>query len=76
MNNILIGDVIEQLKTIPDQTVNTCVTSPPYWGLRDYGTAEWKGGDFECEWDLCGFIYIMFADDKRVNYFQLELFDE
>ncbi len=35
-NIILIGDVIEQLKNIPDQVVNTCVTSPPYWGLRSY----------------------------------------
>lgn len=48
-NIILIGDVIEQLKNIPNKTVNTCVTSPPYWGLRDYGTAEWKGGDSECD---------------------------
>jgi len=31
------GDAIEVLKTIPDQSINTCVTSPPYWGLRDYG---------------------------------------
>jgi len=26
-----------------------CATSPPYWGLRDYGTATWEGGDAECE---------------------------
>jgi hypothetical protein len=25
------------------------VTSPPYWGLRDYGTATWEGGDPECD---------------------------
>ena len=31
------GDAIEVLKTMPDQCINTCVTSPPYWGLRDYG---------------------------------------
>ena len=31
------GDAIEVLKTIPDQSINTCITSPPYWGLRDYG---------------------------------------
>lgn len=30
-------DVFEGLKTIPDESVNCCVTSPPYWGLRDYG---------------------------------------
>ena len=36
-STILTGDALEQLKTIPDGTVNTCVTSPPYYGLRDYG---------------------------------------
>jgi DNA modification methylase len=34
---ILTGDALEQLKTIHDGSVNTCVTSPPYYGLRDYG---------------------------------------
>ncbi len=36
-STILTGDALEQLKTIPDGIVNTCVTSPPYYGLRDYG---------------------------------------
>ena len=35
--NILIGDVRQQLAQIESGTVQTCVTSPPYWGLRDYG---------------------------------------
>lgn len=34
---ILVGDCRENLRTLPDQSVNTCVTSPPYFGLRDYG---------------------------------------
>lgn len=34
---ILIGDVISKLKELEDNTVNCVVTSPPYWGLRDYG---------------------------------------
>lgn len=34
---ILIGDVRERLQELPDGSVQTCVTSPPYWGLRDYG---------------------------------------
>ena len=46
---ILIGDVRERLKELPDQSVNCCVTSPPYWGLRDYGTASWQGGLTECQ---------------------------
>jgi DNA modification methylase len=32
-----------------DGVVQTVVTSPPYWGLRDYGTARWEGGDPACD---------------------------
>jgi hypothetical protein len=28
--------------------LQTCITSPPYWGLREYGTALWLGGDPRC----------------------------
>jgi hypothetical protein len=34
---LLIGDALERLRELPDESVQTCVTSPPYWGLRDYG---------------------------------------
>ena len=33
---------------LPDQSVHCVVTSPPYWGLRDYGLGNWQGGDAEC----------------------------
>jgi len=46
---ILQGDAITVLKSMKDQSVNCCVTSPPYWGLRDYGTAKWEGGDPSCD---------------------------
>lgn len=36
-NVVLLGDVREKLREIPDGVVQTCVTSPPYFGLRDYG---------------------------------------
>ena len=36
MNKILQGDCIEQLRTLPDGIVQTCITSPPYYGLRSY----------------------------------------
>lgn len=48
-NTILLGDVRDVLPTLPDKSVQMCVTSPPYWGLRDYGTATWEGGDAECD---------------------------
>ncbi len=34
---ILIGDVLDRLRGLPDESVDCVVTSPPYWGLRDYG---------------------------------------
>jgi len=34
---LLLGDCLEQMRSLPDQSVNCCVTSPPYFGLRDYG---------------------------------------
>jgi DNA modification methylase len=37
------------LPTLEAGSVQCCVTSPPYWGLRDYGTATWEGGDVGCD---------------------------
>src|SRR4030095_911993 len=46
---VLVGDALEKLRGLPDESVHCCVTSPPYWGLRDYGTAEWQGGQPDCD---------------------------
>ena len=46
---IMNGDCLEKLKELPSESVNCCVTSPPYYGLRDYGTARWQGGDSNCD---------------------------
>lgn len=49
MRNILLeGDVSEQLATVPEGVAQCSVTSPPYWGLRDYGHRKWIGGDSTC----------------------------
>lgn len=44
---VILGDA----RHIPlaDESVHCVVTSPPYWGLRDYGTARWDGGDADCD---------------------------
>jgi DNA modification methylase len=47
--SVIEGDAAEQLAKLDADSVQTCITSPPYWGLRDYGTAEWDGGDPECD---------------------------
>lgn len=42
-NRIIRGDALEVLKTLPDESINCCVTSPPYFGLRDYGVPGQMG---------------------------------
>ena len=49
LGKLYSGDCLEILKQLPDKHIQCCITSPPYWGLRDYGTAEWVGGDSDCE---------------------------
>jgi len=51
VNEIRIGDCREIMKElIGDRVrVQTCITSPPYFGLRDYGTAFWESGSAACE---------------------------
>lgn len=59
---ILIGDVLEQLAKIPDAVVDTTVTSPPYWGLRDYGVE----GQWGLEPDFQDYL-------RKMNKFMKEL---
>src|SRR3989304_10482858 len=33
---LMVGHVLDKLRTLPDASVQMCCTSPPYWGLRDY----------------------------------------
>ncbi|PJA24988.1 MAG: site-specific DNA-methyltransferase [Alphaproteobacteria bacterium CG_4_10_14_0_2_um_filter_63_37] len=47
--DLLIGDCRERLRDLPDESIHCVVTSPPYYGLRDYGTASWEGGAADCD---------------------------
>ena len=42
-NRTLYGDCRETLKELPEKCINTCITSPPYWGLRDYQEEDQLG---------------------------------
>ena len=44
VERIIEGDAATALRTLTTGSVHCVVTSPPYWGLRDYGTATWVGG--------------------------------
>jgi len=50
-NIIICGDTLKTLKTLPTESIDTIITSPPYWGLRDYGEEAnviW-GGNPDCK---------------------------
>jgi DNA modification methylase len=47
---LYLGDALAVLRGLPSASVHCAVTSPPYWGLRDYETAHWEGGnDPDCD---------------------------
>lgn len=48
-NSFIVGDVLNVPWRVPDEVFQCMITSPPYWGLRDYGLGQWKGGDSDCE---------------------------
>jgi len=46
---LFLGDVLKVLKCLPSQSVQCCVTSPPYWGLRSYATGDSKHEEIGAE---------------------------
>lgn len=59
------GDALEVLRGLPDESVDCCVTSPPYWGLRDYGT-EGQLGLEETPAQYVAVMVAVFAEVRRV----------
>ena len=62
---ILHGDSLEMLKTIPSSTVDCCITSPPYYGLRDYGV-DGQIGLEETPEEYVQKLVAVFREVKRV----------
>jgi DNA modification methylase len=62
---ILVGDVRERLRDLPDGSVQTCVTSPPYWALRDYGVAGQIGLEDTPD-AFCAALVDVFREVRRV----------
>jgi DNA modification methylase len=62
---IITGDCRDVLKTLPPASVHTCVTSPPYWGLRDYGVAGQIGSEATVE-EWVDVMVAVFREVKRV----------
>jgi DNA modification methylase len=49
MIKFLQGNCLDKIKELDDNSIDCVVSSPPYFGLRDYGTAKWEGGDPNCD---------------------------
>jgi len=65
MITILTGDCRDVLRTLPDCSVHCCVTSPPYWGLRDYGAPNQIGAESRIE-DYLSNLREVFREVLRV----------
>lgn len=63
--NVLEGDSLTILKTLPADFFHTCVTSPPYWGLRDYGIDHQIGAEMQLE-DFISNLTAVFEEVRRV----------
>ena len=62
---ILLGDALERLRALPSESVHTCVTSPPYYNLRDYGAAGQIGNEASVEEYLQSLVSV-FREVRRV----------
>jgi DNA modification methylase len=62
---VLNGDALTQLETLDSESVHCCVTSPPYWGLRDYGHDGQLGLEKTPEEYVANMVRV-FAEVKRV----------
>ena len=64
--NILQGDCIETLQKLDDKSINTCITSPPYWGLRNYNDEEKQLGMEDTPEEFVDNLVKVFREVKRV----------
>jgi DNA modification methylase len=64
-DRFICGDALEVLRTLPSESVHCVVTSPPYWGLRDYGEAGQIGLEQSPE-DYVSRLVAVFGEVRRV----------
>ena len=63
---IIKGDCIKSLKKLEDASINTCITSPPYWGLRNYNDEEKQLGLEDTPEEFVNNLVKVFREVKRV----------
>jgi DNA modification methylase len=64
-DSVLLGDALTLLKSVPEGFAQCCVTSPPYWGLRDYGVSGQLGREKTPE-EYVQNVVAVFREVRRV----------
>lgn len=64
--DVLIGNCLDTLKALPDESIHCCITSPPYYGLRDYGGEDEQIGLEETPEQFIENLVKVFREVKRV----------
>lgn len=65
LNKIYQGDTLDVLKTFPNECIDMCITSPPYWNMRDYGVEGQLGLENTTQ-DFIDSLFNVFHEVKRV----------
>ena len=65
LDYIYQGDALEVLKQMPSESVDMCITSPPYWNMRDYGDKNQLGLEYTTS-EFIDNLYNVFHEIKRV----------
>ena len=65
LNKIILSDCIEGIKRMPDSSVDCCISSPPYWGLRDYGVDGQVGNETDFK-EFVSKLIELYSEIQRV----------
>jgi DNA modification methylase len=65
LNKIILSDCLEGIKQMPDSSVDCCISSPPYWGLRDYGVDGQVGNETDFK-EFVSKLIELYSEIQRV----------
>jgi len=65
LNKIMLSDCLEGIKRMPDSSVDCCISSPPYWGLRDYGVDGQVGNETDFK-EFVSKLIELYSEIQRV----------
>ena len=65
LGDLYHGETLETLSEMPDESADCCITSPPYWNLRDYGTSGQLGNEPDFH-EYLNKLWLIFYEVYRV----------